>query len=84
MPPVADAKSTSSYLILNPAAGSLAALLGSLTGAAHERGIGVRVLEPREDARHAGATRGRWLVRSSTPSEVSHPGARIFMHSHNM
>ena len=53
MRPVADAKGTSSRLILNPAAGSSAALLGSLTGAARERGIGVRVLEPREDARHA-------------------------------
>jgi diacylglycerol kinase family enzyme len=51
---VADAKGSSSYLILNPAAaGSAAALMGSLTGAARERGIGVRVLEPGEDARHA-------------------------------
>jgi diacylglycerol kinase family enzyme len=53
MPPVADAKGTSAYLILNPAAGSVTALLGSLTGAARERGIGVHVLEPGEDARHA-------------------------------
>jgi diacylglycerol kinase family enzyme len=50
---VADAKGSSSYLILNTAAGNAAALVASLTSAAHERGIGVRVLEPGEDARHA-------------------------------
>ena len=50
MPPVVDAKGTSAYLILNPAAGNAAALLGSLTRAARERGIRVRVLEPGEDA----------------------------------
>src|SRR5215213_9223659 len=50
MPPVADAKGTSAYLILNPAAGSAAALLGSLFSAARERGIRVHVLEPGEDA----------------------------------
>jgi diacylglycerol kinase family enzyme len=50
---VANAKSSSANLILNPAAGSAAALLGSLTRAARERGIRVRVLEPGEDARHA-------------------------------
>jgi diacylglycerol kinase family enzyme len=49
MPPVVDAKGTSAYLILNPAAGNAAALLGSLTRAARERGIRVRVLEPGED-----------------------------------
>jgi diacylglycerol kinase family enzyme len=52
-PPVAEAKATSAYLILNPAAGSAAALLRRLTGAARERGIRVRVLEPGEDARLA-------------------------------
>jgi diacylglycerol kinase family enzyme len=50
---VANAKSSSANLILNPAAGSAAALLESLTRAARERGIRVRVLEPGEDARHA-------------------------------
>jgi len=50
---VADAKGTSAYLILNPASGSAAAILGSLTTAARERGIRVHVLEPGEDARHA-------------------------------
>jgi diacylglycerol kinase family enzyme len=50
---VADAKVTSSYLILNPAAGSAAALLGRLTAAARERGFRVRVLEAGEDARFA-------------------------------
>ena len=50
---VADAKTTPAYLILNPASGGAAALLRSLTGAARERGIRVRVLEPGEDARHA-------------------------------
>lgn len=48
--PVTDAKGASAYLILNPSAGSAAALLGSLTRAARERGIRVRVLEPGEDA----------------------------------
>jgi diacylglycerol kinase family enzyme len=48
MPPVVDAKGTSAYLLLNPA-GNAAALLGSLTRAARERGIRVRVLEPGED-----------------------------------
>jgi diacylglycerol kinase family enzyme len=52
-PPVTEAKATSAYLILNPAAGSAAALLRRLTGAARERGIRVRVLEPGEDARLA-------------------------------
>jgi diacylglycerol kinase family enzyme len=51
MPLVTDAKGA--YLILNPAAGSMVALLGSLIRAARERGMGVRVLEPGEDARHA-------------------------------
>jgi diacylglycerol kinase family enzyme len=53
MPPVADTKGTSFYLILNPAAGSAASLVGSLTTAARERGIGVHVLEAGEDARQA-------------------------------
>jgi diacylglycerol kinase family enzyme len=53
MPSVVDAKGTSFYLILNPAAGSAAALLGNLTRAARERGIRVHVLEPGEDARLA-------------------------------
>jgi len=52
MPSVVDARGTSAHLILNPAAGN-AALLGSMTRAAHERGIRVRVLEPGEDARLA-------------------------------
>ncbi len=47
---VTDAKGTFAYLILNPAAGSAAALLGSLTRAARERGIQVSVLEPGKDA----------------------------------
>jgi diacylglycerol kinase family enzyme len=50
---VADTKGTSAYLILNPASGSAAALLGSLTTGARERWIRVHVLEPGEDARHA-------------------------------
>jgi hypothetical protein len=61
MPPVAETKGTSSYLILNPAAGSAATLTESLTRAARERGIGVHVLEAGEDARHAargGSARG--------------------------
>jgi diacylglycerol kinase family enzyme len=53
MPPVSEAKDTSAYLILNPAAGSAPALMESLTGAARERGVGVRVLEPGEGAGHA-------------------------------
>jgi diacylglycerol kinase family enzyme len=53
MPPVADAKGSSSYLILNPASGSAASLLGSLTAAARELGIKVHLLEAGEDARHA-------------------------------
>jgi diacylglycerol kinase family enzyme len=43
----------SAHLIVNPAAGSAAALRGSLTGAARERGIRVRVLKPGQDARLA-------------------------------
>ena len=50
MPSVVDAKGASAHLILNRAAGNAAALLGSLTRAARERGIRVRVLEPGEDA----------------------------------
>jgi diacylglycerol kinase family enzyme len=49
--PLASATGSSAHLILNPAAGSTAAFLGGLTGAARERGIRVRVLEPGEDAR---------------------------------
>jgi diacylglycerol kinase family enzyme len=52
-PPVAEAKGSSAHLILNPAAGSTAAFLGRLTGAARERAIRVRVLGPGEDARRA-------------------------------
>ena len=48
-----EAKGFSAHLILNPAAGSAASFLGRLTGAARERGIRVRVLEPGEDARLA-------------------------------
>jgi diacylglycerol kinase family enzyme len=43
----------SAHLIVNPAAGSAAALRESLTEAARERGIRVRVLEPGQDARLA-------------------------------
>jgi diacylglycerol kinase family enzyme len=50
---VADAKGTSAHLIINPAAGSAATLTESLTRAARELGIGVRVLEPGEDATSA-------------------------------
>ena len=53
MSPVDDAKGTSAHMILNPAAGSPAALLRRLTRAARERGIRVRVLEPGEDVRQA-------------------------------
>jgi diacylglycerol kinase family enzyme len=45
--------SSSAHLIVNPAAGSAATLMESLTRAARERGIRVRVLEPGEDARLA-------------------------------
>ena len=48
-----DAKSASTRLILNPAAGGAATVLRRLTRTARERGIRVRVLEPGEDARHA-------------------------------
>ncbi len=47
------AEDSSAHLILNPAAGSTAAFLGKLIGAARERGIRARVLEPEEDARLA-------------------------------
>ena len=50
---VADAKATSAYLILNPAAGGTAGLMRSLIRVARERGIRLRVLEPGEEARHA-------------------------------
>ena len=50
---MADAKVTSCCLIINPSAGSAVALMESLTRAARERGIGVRVLQPGEDASHA-------------------------------
>ena len=50
---MADARGSSAHLILNPAAGSAAAFRGSLTEAARERGIRVRVLEPGQDARLA-------------------------------
>ncbi len=53
MPLVADAKGTSSFLIINPSAGSAATLTENLTRVARECGIDVRVLEPGEDARHA-------------------------------
>jgi len=53
MPPASEAKGTSAYLILNPSAGSAPALTASLTRAARERGVGVRVLEPGEGAGHA-------------------------------
>jgi diacylglycerol kinase family enzyme len=49
-PPVTDARGSSAHLILNPAAGGAAAFLGRLIGAARERGIRARVLEPGEDA----------------------------------
>jgi diacylglycerol kinase family enzyme len=50
MPSVVDAEGASAHLILNRAAGNAAALLESLTRAARERGIRVRVLEPGENA----------------------------------
>ena len=53
MPPLSEAKGTSAFLIVNPSAGSAPALTGSLTRAARARGMGVRVLEPGEGARHA-------------------------------
>ncbi|HJQ30350.1 MAG TPA: diacylglycerol kinase family protein [Rubrobacter sp.] len=48
-----DAKGASVRLIFNPAAGSGAAISRRLARAARERGIGVHVLGPGEDARHA-------------------------------
>jgi diacylglycerol kinase family enzyme len=51
VPPAADTKGTSAHLIINPASGSAATLTESLTRAAREHGIGVRMLEPGEDAR---------------------------------
>ena len=53
MPPVADAKGTPAYLILNPASGGAALLLRRLARTARERGIRVRVLAPGEHAGHA-------------------------------
>jgi len=50
---MAETKGSSAHLILNPAAGSTAAFFGRLTGAARERGIRARVLEPGEEARLA-------------------------------
>src|SRR5215213_10593181 len=50
MPLVDEPRYSFAHLILNPAAGNAAAILGSLMKAARERGIGVRVLEPGEDA----------------------------------
>ena len=50
---LSDAKDSSAHLILNPAAGSTAVILGRLMRTARERGIRVRVLEPGEDARLA-------------------------------
>jgi diacylglycerol kinase family enzyme len=50
---MAEVKVSSAHLILNPAAGGVAEYLGGLTKTARERGIPVRVLEPREDARLA-------------------------------
>src|ERR671921_1449172 len=52
--PIAEAwGSSSAHLVLNPAAGGAAAVVGSLTEAARQRGISVRVLEPGQDARLA-------------------------------
>jgi hypothetical protein len=48
MRPVDEPRDSFTHLILNPAAGNTAALLASLTRAARECGIGVRVLEPGE------------------------------------
>jgi len=47
-PPVADIRYSSAHLILNPAAGGAAMSLDGPTGAARERGIRVRILEPGE------------------------------------
>jgi diacylglycerol kinase family enzyme len=52
-PSVAEAKAASRHLIINPAAGSAATLTETLTAAARERGIGVRVLESGEEMRDA-------------------------------
>ena len=52
--PIAEAwDSSSAHLVLNPAAGGAAAVVGSLTEAARQRGISVRVLGPGQDARLA-------------------------------
>jgi diacylglycerol kinase family enzyme len=53
---VAESKGSSTHLIINPSAGRMAAFLGRLTGAARERGIRVRVLEPGEDMRLVAVT----------------------------
>jgi diacylglycerol kinase family enzyme len=53
---VAEFKGSSAHLIINPGAGRMAAFLGRLTGAARERGIRVRVLEPGEDMRLVAVT----------------------------
>ena len=58
MPSVVDAKGASAHLILNRATALPAALLESLTRAARERGIRVRVLEPAEDGAESLAVAG--------------------------
>ena len=63
---MADAKGTSAHLIINPAAGSAATLTESLTRAARERRIVMRVLEPGEDARHAALEAAEDGVKSLT------------------
>jgi diacylglycerol kinase family enzyme len=47
---------SSAHLIVNPAAGSAATFQESLTGAARQRGIRVRMLEPGQDMRLAALT----------------------------
>ena len=48
-----DEEKAAAHLILNSAAGSVAAFRGGLTEAARERGIRARVLEPGQDVRLA-------------------------------
>jgi diacylglycerol kinase family enzyme len=49
--PVAETRSSSGHLIINPTAGSTATFLRRLTRTARERGIRVRVLEPGEEVK---------------------------------
>src|SRR5918994_2181236 len=74
MPSDVDAKGTSAHLILNPAAGNTAALLGNMARSARERGMRVLVVVPTGTLNHFARDLGLDLAHPLRVLDVFYAG----------